>query len=606
MNMTHKDPILDGDHIFKTWLNKFAVAFEAKNPERLAGLFSENGHWKDLLSFTWEHRVFSGREKIRHAFNATLDRVDARNFRCAEGGKKARVTTRSRRQVVEGYFDFDTNAGKGTAFARLVLTEDEPDEPRAWIVLTTLQQLHGFEEKVGERRPSGDEYSKNVNGHTWLEDRATTKTFANREPQVIVIGAGHAGLVAAARLGQIGVDVLVVEKSQRVGDVWRKRYKSLTLHNEIMANHLPYLPFPKTWPVWLTKDHLANWLEAYAECLELNVWTGTILENAKYSEEAQQWSVHLRLADGNEREMTCRHIVVATGVSGSIPHVPKMPGLETFGGDAIHSSEFYDGATYRGKNAIVVGTGNSAHDVAQELLMKGAKTVAMLQRGPTCVISLKPGAQMIYKIFDEEHPTDDIDLMAAAIPYPLLEDTYRWITSKAAKFDESLLNRLNKGGFKTYFGRDGTGFQMMYMRGEGGYYIDVGCSELIANGSVNVIQYDDIDGFNRDGLKLKDGRLIPCELVVLATGFKNMQENIRKLFGDEVAEKVGRVWGFDEHYQMRNMWRRTGQHGLWITGGALLDSRIFSRFLALEIKASLEDILPVKADLRMSQTDIKA
>ena len=296
----------------------------------------------------------------------------------------------------------------------------------------------------------------------------------------------------------------------------------------------------------------------------------------------------------------CRHIVLALGVSGGLPYVPRLFGSDIFEGEIAHSSVFKNGADYKGKRVLVVGTGNSGHDVAQDLVVKGADKVWMLQRGPTCVISLEPGAAMVYKIYREGLPIEDVDLMNAAMPYPMLEDTYRFITRRAAELDKDLLEGLRKVGFKTYFGRDGTGFQMMFMRGEGGYYIDVGCSKLIADGTIGIIKAEDTVGLVKNGFGIKDGSIVDCDAVILATGFLNMQESIRAVLGDEIADRVGPVWGFDEYFQMRNMWRRTAQPGLWITGGSLLNSRLYSRFLALEIKAELEGLPPAKSALPLS------
>jgi cation diffusion facilitator CzcD-associated flavoprotein CzcO len=605
MNLAAKLPVSssapDAEAVFAAWVARFGQSLESGDTKAAASLFAPDGYWKDILAFTWQHKYFAGPEEIERAFAATVPTAKPVNFEVAPARPAAIATRRSHQDVIEGYFDFETKVGRGTGFVRLLQSEEDPWSPTARIVLTTLQELRGFEEKVGDRRPTGDEYAMNVHGRSWREDREHRRKFEDRDPEVIVIGAGHAGLVAAARLRQLGVDSLVVEKSARVGDVWRERYDSLTLHNEIMANHLPYMPFPTTWPVWLSKDHMALWLEVYAQCMELDVWAATEVVGAERDEKDRRWIVRLRREDGTIVEKSCRHVVVAAGVSGSAPHKPEIAGLSSFQGEVVHSSEFKGGADYRGKNAIVVGTGNSAHDIAQDLHVKGAASVSMLQRGPTCVISLQPGAAMIYKIYGDERPTEDVDLIAAAIPYPLLEESYRWITKKAAGLDAELLDGLKARGFKTYFGSDGTGFQMMYMRGEGGYYIDVGCSTYISDGSIGVLQTDDMNGFVADGLELKSGEVVPADLVVLATGFQNMQENLRRMFGDEVAEKVGKVWGFDEDHQMRAMWRRTGQEGLWITGGALLDSRLFSRFMTLEIKADLAGILPARDALPIRQ-----
>jgi cation diffusion facilitator CzcD-associated flavoprotein CzcO len=582
------DPAL----IFHDWVMNFGDALEARDAAALADGFLLDGFWKDFLSFTWEHRVFSGRNQIRAAFAESLAAIEPRSARIAEGRTAPRLLRRAGKWVIEGFFDFDTKWGRGTAFVRLLHNQAHPAHPQIWLMLTTLQELRGFEEKIGRRRPSGNEYAMNTCANNWQDDRDQRRTFADRDPEVLIVGAGHAGLILAARLGQLGVDTLVIDKTPRIGDVWRNRYHSLTLHNELTANHMPYMPFPEIWPTWLSKDRLAGWLESYAEAMELNVWTSTELLTSSYDEKTKTWTARVRQADGTERTLRCKHLVVAIGVSGSIPNIPKIPGLKDFRGEVKHSGEYTRGANYKGKRAIVIGTGNSAHDVAQDLHVNGAEAVWLYQRSPTCVVSLEPSAIKVFQVYSEGPSVDDMDLVTSSLPYPVLVDTYKFMTKRAAEDDRELLAALNKAGFETYYGVDETGFHMMYLRGEGGYYINVGCSELIIDGKVGVIQARDAAQFVEEGLRMQDGSVIPCDLVVLATGFRNMQEGIRRLVGDGIADKVGPIWGFDQDYQMRGMWRRTPQDGFWVMGGALIDARLNSRFLALEIKASLEGLLP--------------
>jgi putative flavoprotein involved in K+ transport len=381
----------------------------------------------------------------------------------------------------------------------------------------------------------------------------------------------------------LGIDTLIVDRQERVGDNWRKRYHSLTLHNEVHVNHLPFMPFPPTWPVFIPKDKLANWFEAYAESMELNVWTGTELVSGAYDD--ARWRLTLRRADGSTRVMRPRHLVFATGVS-SIPVIPDLPGLESFGGTVIHSGAYTNGAAWRGRRALVLGTGNSGHDVAQDLHASGAE-VTMVQRSPTYIVSLAE-AQSVYAIYKEGIPTADCDLLAMATPYPELVRAYQISTAHSREVDRPLLDGLAKRGFRLDFGEDETGFQMKYLRRGGGYYFNVGCSDLIVDGKIGLLQYDDISRFCSTGAQLRDGRVAQADLLVLATGYKNQRDVARVALGDGIADRIGPVWGFDEGGELRNMWRPTAQEGLWFTAGSLAQCRIYSKVLALQIQARLQ------------------
>ena len=223
--------------------------------------------------------------------------------------------------------------------------------------------------------------------------------YVGRDPAVLVVGGGQAGLSTAARLTQLQVDTLIVDRAPRIGDNWRKRYHALTLHNQVQVNHLPYMPFPPSWPTYIPKDKLATWFEAYVEAMELNYWPATELVGGRYDEQERQWRVVLRQADGTEREMRPRHVVMATGVSG-IPSVPDIPSLQNFAGTVLHSSQYDDGEAWHGKDAIVIGTGNSGHDIAQDLHSSGAN-VTLVQRSPTLIVNIEPSAQLPYALYDE-------------------------------------------------------------------------------------------------------------------------------------------------------------------------------------------------------------
>ena len=413
-----------------------------------------------------------------------------------------------------------------------------------------------------------------------------------------MIGGGQSGLCIAARLKQLQVDTLIVDRGARIGDNWRNRYHALTLHNQVQVNHLPYMLFPPNWPTYIPKDKLANWFEAYVESMELNFWTGTEFEGGAYDEQDQRWTVVLRRADGSKRTMHPRHVVLATGVSG-IPSLPDIPSLKNFAGAIMHSSQYTDGEEWKGRRALVIGTGNSGHDIAQDLHSSGAD-VTMVQRSSTLIVSIEPSAQLVYAPYNEG-TLEDNDLIATSMPLPVARKSHAMVTEKSKELDKELLEGLARAGFKLDFGEDNTGWQFKYLTRGGGYYFNVGCSDLIVKGDIGLRQFSDIESFVAEGARMKSGETIAADLIVLATGYKRQEELVSKLFGKEVADCVGTIWGFGEEQELRNMYVRTGQPGLWFIAGGLAQCRIGSKQLALQIKAIEEGLLPRVA--RAARTD---
>lgn len=570
----------------KRWLDDLQTALQAGDAAAAAGLFLPDGMWRDVLALTWTIKTHYGRDAIAAMLAKRLAVAQPARFHIPPHRTPPRWVTRAGTQCLECLFEFDTAFGPGNGVLRLVPEPAAPSRLCAWIVITTLEQLRGHEEKFTRRVAEGSHGIRDFGAENWADRLARARAYDDREPTALVVGGGQAGLSIAARLHQLGIDTLIVDKHQRVGDNWRKRYHSLTLHNEVHVNHLPFLPFPPTFPVFIPKDKLANWFEHYVEAMELNFWTGTELVGGRYDDDNKRWSVTLR-GDGSTREMHPRHLIFATGVS-SIPFTPDLPGLKDFAGTVTHSGTFADAGKWKGRRALVLGTGTSGHDVAQELHAHGAD-VTLIQRSKTYVVSLKE-AQSVYAIYSEGIPFEDCDLLATSFPYPALQRSYQLSTAKGREVDKPLLDALADAGFQLHYGEDETGFQMMYLRRGGGYYFNVGCSELIIAGKIKLMQFADIERFVAQGARMRDGTVVPADLLVLATGYKNQQEAVRLYLGDDIADRIGPVWGFDDNGELRNMWRPTAQPGLWFTAGSLAQCRIYSRYLALQIKAIEEGL----------------
>ncbi|TQF37963.1 monooxygenase [Bradyrhizobium sp. UNPF46] len=572
----------------QSWLDAFEHTLGKSDPPALAALFVADSFWRDVLALSWNLQTLAGREAIAPALAALAPKAAPARFEIAPNRAQPRKVTRAGTSSIEAIFNFETAIGRGSGIIRLVPDSTDGDRLKAWTLLTALDELKGFEEQLGTSRPRGQAYSRDFRGPNWLDLRNASRDYADRDPAVLVVGGGQAGLAIAARLKQLQVDTLIVDRETRVGDNWRKRYHALTLHNQVQVNHLPYMPFPPNWPTYIPKDKLANWLEAYVDAMELNFWTGTEFEGGSYDEARGHWTVTLRRADGSTRTMHPHHVIMATGVSG-IANIPDIPTLENFRGTLLHSSRYEDGENWTGKRAIVIGTGNSGHDIAQDLYSSGAE-VTLVQRSPTLVTNIEPSAQLAYATYNEG-TLEDNDLIAASMPTPLAKKTHVMLTEQSKQLDKDLLDGLARVGFKLDFGEDGTGWQFKYLTRGGGYYFNVGCSNLIVEGKVKLRQFDDIESFVADGARMKDGSTIAADLIVLSTGYKPQEYLVRKLYGDAVADRVGPIWGFGDGFELRNMYARTKQPGLWFIAGSLAQCRINSKYLALQIKAIEEGIL---------------
>ena len=167
---------------------------------------------------------------------------------------------------------------------------------------------------------------------SWLEEREdeARELGYTSQPYVLIIGGGQGGIALGARLRQLGVPTIIVEKNARPGDSWRNRYKSLCLHDPVWYDHLPYLPFPPNWPVFAPKDKIGDWLEMYTKIMELNYWTKTTCKHASYDEATQEWTVVVD-RDGAEVTLKPKQLVLATGMSAKA-NMPSYPGHGTVQG----------------------------------------------------------------------------------------------------------------------------------------------------------------------------------------------------------------------------------------------------------------------------------
>jgi putative flavoprotein involved in K+ transport len=412
----------------------------------------------------------------------------------------------------------------------------------------------------------------------------------------VIIGGGQGGIGLGARLRQLDVPTIIVERNARPGDSWRKRYKSLCLHDPVWYDHMPYIKFPENWPVFSPKDKIGDWLEMYTRVMELNYWGSTVARSAKYDEDAQEWIVVVE-KDGAEVTLRPKHLVLATGISAKA-NMPSFPGMEEFKGDQHHSSQHPGPDAYKGKKAVVIGSNNSAHDICAALWEHGAD-VTMVQRSSTHIVRsdtlMDIGLGDLYseRAVASGVTTEMADTIFASIPYRILHEFQIPLYDQMRERDADFYARLEAAGFQLDWGEDGSGLFMKYLRRGSGYYIDVGAADLVANGDVK-LKPGQVERLTSDAVVMEDGTELPADVVVYATGYGSMNGFAADLISQDVADKVGKCWGLGSDTakdpgpwegEQRNMWKPTQQEALWFHGGNLHQSRYYSLFLALQLQA---------------------
>jgi putative flavoprotein involved in K+ transport len=571
------------------WLADFEAAMAVRDIDRLAQKFAIDSYWRDLVAFTWNIKTVEGRDGVADMLAARLSGTDPSSFRTRE-------TPTEDGDVTSAFIEFETAIGRGVGHLRL-------KGDQAWTLLTALQELKGHEERKGPTRVLGAVHGNDPDPRSWAEKRAAEEASLGRtvQPYVVIVGGGQGGIALGARLRQLRVPAIVLDKHERPGDQWRKRYKSLCLHDPVWYDHLPYLPFPPNWPVFSPKDKIADWLEFYTRVMDVPYWSKTTCLSASFDAAAGRWAVEVD-RDGERLTLQPTHLVLATGMSGK-PNMPTLPGQDVFRGDQHHSSVHPGPDRYIGEKAVVVGSNNSAHDICKALYENGVD-VTMVQRSSTHIVRsdtlMDIGLGDLYseRAVAAGMTTEKADLTFASLPYRIMHEFQIPLYDAMRDRDKQFYDRLTAAGFELDWGDDGSGLFMKYLRRGSGYYIDVGACDLVADGKIK-LAHGQVDRLTEGSVVLADGTELPADLVVYATGFGSMNGWAADLIGQEVADTVGKVWGLGSgttkdpgpwEGEQRNMWKPTQQENLWFHGGNLHQSRHYSLYLALQLKARHEGI----------------
>ncbi|KZT62286.1 FAD/NAD(P)-binding domain-containing protein [Calocera cornea HHB12733] len=568
-------PTTQAQSVAEDWLSAFSSAIDRNNVPAVLSLFIDDAWWRDLLSLTWDFRSFHGANEIGKFLEDRLSLSQLSSIKLSSPAPLL-VTPDLDLGWVQALFTFETGVGFGTAVVRIVYLET--GEWKAWALCTILEDLKCDRPEIDFNYPERVEYASM---------REREEQFLDADPTVIIVGAGQAGLGLAARLKAVGVSSLIVERNDRVGDQWRKdRYASLRLHAPVWRDHLPFFPFPEPplWPVFTPGVKLGDFLEAYAKHLDLNVWTSTTIQDPQWEASSKTWTVTIP-HEGKARIMKTRHIVWAIGLDGGVANMPKIDGMDTFQGNIVHSSQYSVPEPYKGKKVVVIGAGVSAHDICMDLARQGTD-VTMIQRSSTYIMSVKNAIPAMNKqLYWKGSPPNEVsDVLSNSLPLKLVQQMSVRTTARIAEMDKHLLDGLHRVGFKTNMGLEDAGVFRLVLKRGGGWYTDVGASQLLISGRIK-LHTSAISHLTPQGMVFADGTSLPADVIICATGYGRMSSTLAPVFGEEFARGLGEVWDWDAEGEINSVWRGSGREGFYTATNNLPGCRFWSKFLALQIKA---------------------
>ncbi|GKT46300.1 putative indole-3-pyruvate monooxygenase YUCCA9 [Colletotrichum spaethianum] len=573
---------VDAERVSTDWLTKLERRFSEQSFGDLSDLFIDNCWWRDIVGLSWDFTCKQGQESIsKYLASAEHGLSDLQTAKI--GGLKPLLLDFGGMIWIQTGFTFKTLHGEGKGL--LKLGNVAKDEWKAWTVFTQLEKLN-FQKEVEAQRAASvplpkEPVTNGVNGHANADSK--------EDLQVLIVGAAQSGLMLGARLQHMGIKTRLVERSARLGDSWRERYQSVTLHTPTYTDHWPFMKIPETWPRFLTGDKIAEFMEHYGQLMGLDIVFNTEVTKVTYDEKGQKHRVDVRTPEGT-RTISTRHVVLATGVYGDQPRIPRFPGQEDFKGQIYHAKYHRTAGEIpdiKNKKVVVIGCATSGHDISADFVTHGAKEVTMVQRHAIYSISRESWENFILSLWNMEGlSTEEADIVGNAIPLALIRTMSIGLTQAMAENDKAVHDGLKKAGLELKEGHDGYGLADYQLIKGGQYYIDQGANQMIIEGKIKIQRCEEgVREFQSDGLTLANGTKLEADAVVLATGFESNVTTIEKLFGPEVVEKIDGFGGLDHEQERSGWWRATGVPGFWYMTGSFMYCRQFSLPLALQIAA---------------------
>lgn len=465
---------------------------------------------------------------------------------------------------IHAAFSFKHKHGEGKGITRLIHVSGS--EWKAWLVSTQLENLY-------------------VN-----DNPAPPNPLEGGDLQVLIVGAGQAGLALGTRLKSMGIRALIVDKNSRVGGAWTDRYQSVTLNTPKYTDHFPFMKLPEEGAAYMSGEDMVRFMKLYGEKMGLEIKLSTKVTKAEYDEKTRSYRVETQREGGEKHIFSAKHVVLATGVFSEEPIIPTIASPDVFKGLVYHSGQHKSASQVPDlddKKIVVVGCGSTGHDIAADFVAGGAKEVTMFQRSPIFCVSDKAIETILLPIWNMDGvTTEEADVLGNSLPLKLIRTVSIDLTRLMYAHDKATIEGLKKAGMALRTGEDGYGIADYQLIHGGRFYIDRGASQMIADGRIKIRRCEGgISAFRPDGLVLADGTQLDADVVVYATGYRGVEVTVESIMGPEVARKIGAIGGLDAENERIGWWRPTGVPGFWYMTGSFLWCRQFSLPLALQIAA---------------------
>ncbi|KAH7146126.1 hypothetical protein EDB81DRAFT_933973 [Dactylonectria macrodidyma] len=588
-------------------LKSFNAALASHDVDALQKcFFAEQAYWKDALALTYHLRTFFTPQTIATNF------LETKKLRGIESDWKLEGATFIPATPVLQFIDvslsFRTTAPATSCSGRFLLLPVKPDnsgalEWKIWIFSTKLDSLDLHPEDETLLQSPGRK----------LEGVGTIET------DVFIVGAGNAqvahAVALAGRLKALGVDSIMVDRNARVGDNWALRYDCMKFHIPTSFAELPYITYNKELqaPHLLTKDELADQVRRFVDAFNLNVINSAQIQSTIYDQSTERWTVKFQTSNGL-RVAVSKHLVQATGIGSQKPYLPTIVDKDLYSGVSIHSQGYKSGkelAKQGIKSVLVIGSANTAFDVLEDCHAAGLQAT-MNVRSPTYMVPLDYVCNDM-SLGAYNFGVDGADRMFLTLPAAVDGQLARNLFAMFASKEPDRYASLAKAGFPVLDSAHPS--QALYsnlVEKAGGHYVDVGGTDLIAQGKVGLKANVEPVAFTQAGLRFSDNSTVDADAIIWCTGFadrdvstvtaeilgggeaSSTNGNAKNVLGpQEIAARLDSTWGVDSEGEIRGMWKRQSRlDNYWIMGGYTQQHRWHSRTLALQIKAALEDILP--------------